>query len=137
MKLFIMFFSILSLNLSAQANEHKWNKLFSQPKFEEKLAATPAKTTLLSPDFMQTVSAAKVQLKWKDVSDAPEYHVQVATDPNFKWLTIDQNNVKENKFEATGLEAGKTYFWRVASVNTGKTNTHQKSSFVQSSFVTK
>ena len=132
-----MVLAVLTFSIFSQANEKDWNKLFPQPKLETKLGLTPGKTTLLSPDFMQQVSGAKVELRWKDVSDAPEYHVQVATDPNFKWLTVDQNNVKENKFEVSGLEAGKTYFWRVASVNTGKVKTHQKSPFVQSSFVTK
>lgn len=128
---------LLTVSLVTNASGKDWNKLFPQPKLETQLSKTPLKTTLLSPDFMQQVSAAKVQLKWKDVADAPEYHLQVATDPNFKWLTLDQNNIKENTFEVTGLEAGKTYFWRVAAVNTAKVNTHQKSPFVQSSFVTK
>ena len=129
--------SLIAISLVTNASGKDWNQLFPQPKLEAQLGKTPNKTTLLSPDFMQKVTADKVPLKWKDVSDAPEYHLQVATDPNFKWLIVDQNNIKESKFEVTGLESGKTYFWRVSAVNTAKVQTHQKSYFVQSSFVTK
>lgn len=113
------------------------NKLFPKKEADLTKRVPPAKPELVSPEFHATVDAKAVELKWKEVSGATHYHVQVAKDPNFKWLVSDNFEVKETSFKVEGLEAGKNYFWRVLSVNKNMEQLFTKSPFAPSSFVTK
>lgn len=114
----------------------KMNALFPQPEKDPAKNEVPAKPELVSPAYFASVKADKTALTWKAVAGADVYHVQVATDPNFKWLVANENAVKGTTFEATGLEAGKHYFWRVAAVKSNNWSTFRKSFFAMSMFET-
>src|ERR1044072_7495949 len=109
----IIFATALTLGATSLANEggDDMNALFPQPQPNLSLGQPPAKPELESPTYFQKVSDSKITLKWKEAADAPTYHVQVATDPNFKWLVKEEFLFKGTTLDVGGLEPGKHYFW--------------------------
>ncbi len=114
----------------------KMNSLFPPKQANPEDAKIPAKPELSSPAYFAAVKADSVKLEWKAAEGAQEYHVQVATDANFKWLVAEDHSHKETSFEVTKLEPGKHYFWRVASVRPDNWKTFRKSYFAASMFET-
>lgn len=144
---FVIFASTLALTAPALAEgghggghgglSEKMNALFPPKQPDATKGHAPAKPELVSPAYFTEVGSDKQALKWKSVEGADQYHVQVATDPNFKWLVADHTDLKDPGFEVSGLEAGKHYFWRVAAVKSDNASTHRKSFFASSMFATK
>ena len=116
-----------------EANAAKMSSLFPTKQKNADLGARPAVTELTSPAFLAVVGAGSVKLEWKAVPTATDYHVQVATDPNFKWLVANEKFVKTNSYDFKA-EAGKRYFWRVASFKGDNNPSYTKSNFVGSAF---
>lgn len=115
----------------------KMNSLFP-PKVNDKASSVrPTVAKIVSPKFLSQVASGTVKLQWNEGSNATSYHVQVATDPNFKWLVANEYSVKGTSFDVANLEAGKRYFWRVASVKGENESMFTKSLFVSSAFDTK
>lgn len=114
----------------------KMNALFPPKEAQLEKRDLPAKPELSSPAYFSAIKGDKVNLQWKAVTGADEYHVQVATDPNFKWLVKEDFHNKATSFEVTGLEAGKHYFWRVAAVKSNNWTTFRKGFFAMSMFET-
>ncbi|MGZ3690197.1 MAG: fibronectin type III domain-containing protein [Pseudobdellovibrio sp.] len=115
------------------ANAAKMSSLFPTKQKNAELGARPATTEITAPSFLATVGAGSVKLEWKAVPTATDYHVQVATDPNFKWLVANEKFVKGTSFDFKA-EAGKRYFWRVASFKGDNNPSYTKSNFVGSVF---
>ena len=115
----------------------KMNSLFPEKQPNSAVSAVPETVKLTSPKFLSQVLAGSVKLEWSPIAGATNYHVQVATDPNFKWLVSNDQWVKTNSFEASQLEAGKKYYWRVAAVKSQNDAMYTKSLFVSSVFATK
>lgn len=134
----------LSLTLTSVAfaagggggKKHTAGDVYPQPKPNHENAVEPGAVKLLEPAFNSSASDS-VTLKWQEATDAANYHVQVATDPNFKWLKVDQHMHSGTSFEVTGLEAGQHYYWRVAASNQTKWAGSTKGTFSKSMFVTK
>jgi hypothetical protein len=114
----------------------KMNALFPQPADHPDKRKVPEKPELSSPAYFTEIKGDKATLQWKAVEGADEYHVQVATDPNFKWLAANDYHVKATSFDVSGLEAGKHYFWRVAAVKSENWKTFRRSFFAGSMFAT-
>ena len=98
-------------------------------------ATRPSKVVLESPAALSKVPAGAVTLKWQEAKGAESYQVQVATDPNFKWLVTNEFFVKGNSFELKNVEAGKQYFWRVAGMNPNSDPEYLKGFFTNSMFL--
>lgn len=113
------------------------NALFPAKEPNKALATFPAASEILEPSFMQSVSGAEATLKWKEVEGVGNYHLQVATDPNFKWLKVNETLFKGNSYTIQGLEAGQTYYWRVAAMKPENSAGYIKGEFVKSTFKTK
>ena len=108
---------------------------FLPPKMPNaSVSARPAIPELVGPAFLSNANAGSVKLEWKPVEKATDYHVQVATDPNFKWLVANEKFVKGTNYEFKGAEAGKRYFWRVAAFKADNNASYTKSNFVSSAF---
>ncbi|HWU44224.1 MAG TPA: fibronectin type III domain-containing protein [Bdellovibrio sp.] len=142
---FALTFSLTTRSFAAEGEHHgkdheetaeKMNSLFPEKKADLENQKIPAKPELTSPAYFAAVKADSVKLEWKAAEGAQEYHVQVATDPNFKWLVAEDFAHKETSFEVNRLEAGKHYFWRVASVRPDNWKTFRKSYFAGSMFET-
>lgn len=135
--------SILSFSVSFAKNEAHGGgksdpgKLFPQPQMNKSKSTVPKKTELIEPAFMTQIPGTTVTLKWNAVDTAENYHLQVATDPNFKWLKVDENFVKRPSYDLSGLEPGQKYFWRVAAVKNSNDPMFIKGPFEVSSFETK
>lgn len=117
-------------------HERDNTSLFPPKKPNKSLSTQPPPAELLEPATMSKVGGSSVTLKWQPVAGAESYHLQVATDPNFKWLKAEENLYKKTSYELTNLEPGKHYYWRVASVNSGNNPGMTKSDFVKSMFET-
>ncbi|PIS11912.1 MAG: fibronectin type III domain-containing protein [Bdellovibrio sp. CG10_big_fil_rev_8_21_14_0_10_47_8] len=99
----------------ARANEEAEHRpvLFPKKEADASKATRPAVVELLEPKALSKVSGSDVTLKWSEATGAESYHLQVATDPNFKWLVVNEAFVKGTSYDVKGLEAGLHYFWRV------------------------
>ncbi len=111
----------------------KMNSLFPTKMPVPEMKQRPSVVEIKSPSFLGNVGAGPVKLEWNEVKGATNYHVQVATDPNFKWLVVNEKFIKETTYNFTA-EAGQRYYWRVASYNGGNANSFTKSNFVSSAF---
>lgn len=148
MKVFFALLSSVSLFSSAGESPHGSghelkNKaganlnLFPEKQHDASKMAVPAKPTLIEPAYKATITGGAVTLKWNTVEGANAYHVQVATDPAFKWLVTDEWNLAANSFDQKNLQAGKSYFWRVAALRTANESGFMKGWFANNMFVAK
>ncbi|MBC7420862.1 MAG: fibronectin type III domain-containing protein [Bdellovibrio sp.] len=112
------------------------NSLFPEKQKNPTVTARPATVKLTSPKFLASISEPTAKLEWSAADGATSYHVQVATDPNFKWLVANDYKVKTTSFEIANLEADHKYFWRVASIKDENEVMFTKSLFVSSVFST-
>jgi hypothetical protein len=112
------------------------NSLFPQKQKDASHSTRPTVVKLTSPKFLAKIAGTSTKLEWTAAEGATAYHVQVATDPNFKWLVANEYWVKGTSFEATQLEADKHYYWRVAAVKGENDSMFTKSLFVNSAFTT-
>ncbi len=101
-----------SAEASHESNHHNTN-FFPKKQADKTKASRLAQVELLEPKALSSVSGTSVTLKWKAVEGADNYRVQVATDPNFKWLVTQKDFLKETSLQVDGLQAGNHYFWRV------------------------
>lgn len=122
--------------LAHEGHERDNTTLFPLKQPNRLLATAPEKAELVAPEAFAKISGAQVTLKWKAAFAAEFYHLQVATDPNFKWLKIDEPFLSATSFDLKDLEAGKHYYWRVASVLTSNIPGSTKSAFARSMFAT-
>jgi hypothetical protein len=125
---------IFGLSLASMANESahlpKWGVI--QPKTQLEKAVLPMNVDLVSPKVLEK-TPENVTLKWK-AEGADTFHVQVATDPRFKWLVIDDHYVKANSFDLKALSKGQQYFWRIAARKPDNDAGNTKGFFKTSSF---
>ncbi len=141
MKKFSVILATLLLSLftfSAHSEEGKGAnmELFPAPKADASKAARPAKPELTEPSYRALIQGDTVTLKWKEVPAANAYHLQLAIDPNFKWLVVNEELLKANSFDVKGLEKAKHYFWRVAALKTENVPTFMKGWYSLSTFET-
>jgi len=136
----VIFASTLALTAQSVASnadlEREMNALFPPPQPDLTLAQSPAKPSLESPTYYQKVAPGAVTLKWKESAETPSFHIQVATDPDFKWLVKEEHLFKGNTLEISGLEASKHYFWRIAGIKSNNKNGHTKGPYASSMFET-
>lgn len=119
------------------SNKKSPGELFPQPKANKSKSTLPSPATIIEPAFMAVVQGGSTVLKWNAVDIAENYHLQVATDPNFKWLVVDDQLVKKPSYELSGLDTGKLYYWRVAAVRNSNDAMYIKGPYSRSTFETK
>jgi hypothetical protein len=121
-------------------NQHEGkrkNDFYPKKPMDKALSTRPAKVQLLEPKAFSKISAPAVTLKWNPAEGAEAYRLQVATDPNFKWLVVQEDLYKNTSYELKNLEAGQQYFWRVSGVRAQNEAGFSSSFASQSSFETK
>lgn len=116
-------------------SEHM-NSLFPEKQQNVNFSTVPTAVKLTSPKFLATVSTPSVQFQWTAAEGATSYQIQVATDPNFKWLVTNENFVETNSYMISDLQPGQKYYWRIASLKGENDSMFTKSLFVSSVFVT-
>lgn len=131
-------FTMKSLAGGGGGAAHRDNTALFPPKAPVKsLTEPPEKSELLEPPAFASVPGPAVTLKWKPADKADSYHIQLATDPNFKWLVQDLQLYKDTSFEAKDLVSGQRYYWRVAGLRPGNDPGYAKGYFVKSTFIVK
>ncbi|WP_413289141.1 fibronectin type III domain-containing protein [Bdellovibrio sp. HCB337] len=130
----LVFVTALTTGAQALASDRDMNALFPPPQPNTTLGERPDKPELTAPTYFQKVGDSKVTLQWKASPNAEAYHVQVATDPNFKWLVKEENIYKGTSLEVSGLQGGKHYFWRVSGVKPDNKAGHMQGAFASSMF---
>ena len=114
----------------------KMNSLFPEKTKNVAVTQRPKVVKLTSPKFLASVTTPAAKLEWTGAEGATTYHVQVAKDPNFKWLIANDNFVKTTSFDIANLEPDRKYYWRVASIKDENDSMFTKSLFVSSVFST-
>lgn len=114
----------------------RMNSLFPEPQKNSRIASRPPTVELTGPKFLSKVSG-DVKLEWKPTAGADSYHLQIATDPNFKWLVVQEQSLKETGYGFSKGESGKKYYWRVAAISSKNDSMYTKSNFAGSVFVAK
>lgn len=112
----------------------KMNSLYPTKQPDPTHATRPSVTEVVAPAFLASVPAGTIKLEWKPAQGATGYHLQVATDPNFKWLVVNEKFLKETQFDFTKAEAGQSYFWRVAGTKGDNNPGYTKANFAGSAF---
>lgn len=120
----------------AEETSEKMNALFPKKQADPAKSVLPAKTELTEPAYFAKISGDKATLKWKAVEGADQYHLQVATDPNFKWLKVNEEMMTGTSYDVAQLEPGIHYFWRVQAIKSENEQTFRKSQFATSMFET-
>jgi hypothetical protein len=118
-----------------EGTEKDWNEVFKQPISNQNLSQMPQQSQILEPGFLSQVKGTEVTLKWKAV-EGVKYHLQVATDPNYKWLVANEPLVTYTEFALKDLKPNQQYFWRVFTQKPGNQRGYTKSLAVGSEFET-
>ncbi len=138
---FVLLNSVLAPASSGSGHDsHKSSKkganmdLFAPPKPDLSKSARPGRPDLLEPSYRAQIQEDSTLLKWSDVPTADAYHLQVATDPNFKWLIVNEQSLKATSYEVKGLMKSNHYFWRVAAIKLDNVSNFMKGWFSLSLF---
>ena len=118
----------------ATADAHNF---FPPKNADSSKVARPGQIELVEPAYHASITGDTTTLRWKASEGAEVYHVQVATDPNFKWLVSNVTTHQGTSFEVKGLEKGKNYWWRVAGRKLDNEPLYTKGWFAVSTFETK
>lgn len=137
----LVFVTALTFGVNSLAEMNKegavnMDGLFPHPVNDVTQSQRPEKPELVAPAFFAKIGDSSVKLEWKASPNAEAYHIQVATDPNFKWLVKEEEMFKGTSLEVTGLESGKHYFWRVSGERPSNKASHTHGSFASSMFAT-
>jgi len=85
---------------------------------------------LIAPECAGTVNETlPAALDWTPRGFVNCYHVQVATDPAFNTLVVDEMEVRDTPYLVEALEAGTTYYWRVSTINDAGPSEWSQASF--------
>lgn len=95
----------------------------------------PGSAKLVAPEANSVIKEEKVVLKWQAVEGADFYTVQLATDPNFRWMPVNEGLYKKTEIEVS-VQAGRHYYWRVAANRGENMPGYMKGEFATSTFQT-
>jgi hypothetical protein len=85
---------------------------------------------LIAPESEGTVNETlPVALDWTPRGFVNSYHLQVATDPEFNTLVVDESQVMETPYLLETLEVGTAYYWRVSTTNEAGASEWSQASF--------
>ncbi len=79
---------------------------------------------LVYPKDSSVFNQSEVQLEWNQFTGASSYHLQIADDPNFNNLIVDNSNLTSLSFLAQNLTSNAHYYWRVKPSNSNWSNAY-------------
>ena len=103
------------VNSSNGGGASEWSGLWSFTTIEP----PPATPNLVSPLNGAGGISTNPLLVWNTSVGGETYRLQVSTVPDFSSMLIDQTNILDTSYAASGLLQGTTYYWRVNSSNGG------------------
>lgn len=81
------------------------------------IARVPDAPILAGPTNGSTELNTSLTLSWSAVENTTSYQLQVATDPNFSQLVIDQSGLTNLQSVVSELTKCTEYYWRVRAIN--------------------
>ncbi|MCW8889392.1 MAG: FecR domain-containing protein, partial [Sedimenticola sp.] len=81
------------------------------------LDARPQPPVPLSPNNAAVFRGSLPKLGWSASEDATTYRLQIASEPGFQNLLVDQGGLNATHFETTELKAAGNYYWRLFSIS--------------------
>ncbi|NIX02619.1 MAG: hypothetical protein GWN13_31185 [Phycisphaerae bacterium] len=101
--------------------------IFCFPDLEE----VPYAPLLLEPEDQGTVNQElPVSFVWTPRGFCRSFGLQVAKDPEFKTLEVDESNLMDTRYTLGAVDPDTTYFYRVSTTNYGGTSEWATGSFV-------
>ncbi len=95
----------------------------------------PPAVIIEQPKPFEKISSSSVVLKWAPQDQTQNYHLQIAKDPQFKWLIVEKNPITAHQFELDLTpDSPEQIFWRVAPLSPSNDNGYTKGPFSASSF---
>lgn len=87
--------------------------------------------SLISPTNGTELNINDAELVWSEVENATQYYVRVSRLPTVSGLFAFEGFVQDTSLMLTGLDPGRTYYWRVQPINNYSycTNVSSRSSF--------
>ncbi|TLY32678.1 MAG: hypothetical protein E6K56_02590, partial [Ignavibacteria bacterium] len=86
--------------------------------------APPPAPTLVSPANGSTNQPTSLTLNWNPASGAASYRTQIATDPLFAALALDDSTNTSTSRPVSSLSNSTVYYWRVNAKNSGGTSAY-------------
>ena len=77
----------------------------------------PDVPTLTAPQNGSSNELSVVELQWNTAATSVTYQLQLARDPGFNSMLIDENGISGNGYPLYDLELGKDHFWRIRAHN--------------------
>jgi hypothetical protein len=93
------------------------------------LPEIPIAPILYTPASVTVNQSEPVSFQWTSQGFAHSYHLQVATDPGFANLVVDQAGLTNTAYTLASVLSGTNYYWRVNVGNYGGTSDWATASF--------
>lgn len=68
---------------------------------------------IIAPENNSKFLKSPITFQWTDFDKATNHHIQIAKDPNFKVLVVNDSTLKQPTFTISDIETNTTYYWRV------------------------
>lgn len=99
-----------------RSNQPQTNSRWSEPSsFTTGSASSSAGPSLKSPPDNSMNQPTTIAMSWDPDGGATSYHVQLSKDQNFSAIVFENSSVSGASIQASSLENGTVYFWRVRS----------------------
>lgn len=131
--IFALLFTVISSVSFAGGN---LKPLFEQKPADTSVTTAPEAIKVIEPSWFAKLPSTSTVLKWTASPTATHYQLQVATDPNFKWLVTNETVVKDTQFNLSNLEKQTQYYWRVFPVKGDNEASYLKGKYAKSMFMT-
>ncbi|HPI19682.1 MAG TPA: hypothetical protein PKY56_04865 [Candidatus Kapabacteria bacterium] len=93
-------------------------------------------STLLNPENEATNYFTTVNFMWDGSIGAESYYLQVATNPDFSNIVIDQPGITDTEYLVLGLDMSTQYWWRVRMISScSESNWSDISTFTTGAFI--
>ncbi len=79
--------------------------------------AGPDAPKLVAPENGSDKQTSATELQWNVAASASFYHLQVSQKSDFSNVVVEDDHVSSDSYPLTGLEVGKTYYWRLRGGN--------------------
>ena len=77
----------------------------------------PSKPIVISPAELAVNQRDTIKFVWENTAHSNYNRLQIASDPNFNDLIVNQNNIVDTFKTVTGFKGLTTYYWRITASN--------------------
>jgi photosystem II stability/assembly factor-like uncharacterized protein len=99
------------------SEKSSWSQVFSFTTLPQNINA-PQTPNINYPVETEDLYPVSLKFQWAPVSQAIDYHLQIATDWNFQSVIYNKTNITETWIDITNLDYLTTYYYRIRAHNT-------------------